>query len=178
MDEEMMITDDTPIAEATDAEMTEATDEPTGEPTAEETEAADEAESDSAHELEALRAEVESLKAQLNEERALYSRVNAECNEFARLYPEVPLSSLSEDIWESVKRGVPIAAAYALEERRAAVANMKASAVNDNNRRLSSGSVDRRTAEEYFSPDEVRAMTPGEVRANYSKIISSMSKWH
>ena len=178
MDEEIMIPDDTPITENTDDEMTDAADEPTDEPIGEENEASDEAESDSVDELEALRAEVESLRAQLNEERAVYSRVNSECNEFARLYPEIPLSSLSEDIWESVKRGVPIAAAYALEERRAAVANMKANTVNENNRRLSSGSVDRLTAEEYFSPDEVRAMTPGEVRANYSKIISSMSKWH
>lgn len=178
MDEEIMIPDDTPITENTDDVITEAADDPTDEPMAEENEAADETESDSTDELETLRAEVASLRAQLSEERAVYSRVNAEYNEFARLYPEVPLTSLSEDIWESVKRGVPIAAAYALEERRAAVANMKANAVNDNNRRLSSGSVDRRTAEEYFSPDEVRAMTPGEVRANYSKIISSMSKWH
>ena len=141
-------------------------------------ERAEEAEASSSDELDTLRAEVASLKAQLTEERAIYSRINAECAEFAELYPNVPLSSLSDGIWDSVKRGVPIAAAYALSERRAAVADMKANAVNSANRQLSSGSIDPHQSEEYYSPEEVKSMTPAQVRANYSKIISSMQKWH
>ena len=137
-----------------------------------------EGEASPAEELTSLREEVSALKAQLAEERALYSRVNAECAEFAQLYPGIPLSSLTDGIWESVKRGVPIAAAYALEERRAAIADMKANAVNSTNRLLSSGSIDPHASEEYYSPEEVRSMSPAEVRANYSKIISSMQKWH
>ena len=31
---------------------------------------------------------------------------------------------------------------------------------------------------EFFTPEEVRAMSMDEVRANYSKILNSMSKWH
>jgi len=135
-------------------------------------------ETSDANELESLRNEVAALRSQLDEERAIYSRINAECAEFAELYPGVPISSLSDSIWDSVKKGVPIAAAYALAERRASVADMKANAVNSANRLLSSGSIDPHASEEYYSPDEVRSMTPAQVRANYSKIISSMSKWH
>lgn len=31
---------------------------------------------------------------------------------------------------------------------------------------------------DYFTPAEVRAMSAAEVKANYSKIITSMSRWH
>ena len=131
-----------------------------------------------ANELEALRAEVSTLRAQLEGERALYGRMSAECAEFSELYPSVPLSDLPDSIWESVKKGVPIAAAYALHERKNTLIKMKADLINDINSRSSSGSIDSHPAEEYYSPDEVRAMSPAEVRSNYSSIIRSMSKWH
>lgn len=135
-------------------------------------------EADNLSEIASLKAEILSLRAQLENERAVYSRMNEECAEFNLLYPSVSISSLSDSIWESVKKGVPIAAAYALEERRAAVADMKAQSVNATNRQLSSGSIEANSAEEFYTPDEVRAMSPSQVRENYSKIISSMSKWH
>lgn len=138
----------------------------------------DTGDTDQLSEIDSLRAELVSLKAQLESERALYSRMNSECAEFNLLYPSVSISSLPDSIWESVKNGVPIAAAYALEERRAAVADMKAQSVNAANRQLSSGSIDAPATEEFYTPDEVRAMSPLQVRENYSKIISSMSKWH
>ena len=129
-------------------------------------------------ELETLRSEVKVLKAQLEGERALYGRMSAECAEFAELYPDVSLKSLPDSIWESVKNGVPIAAAYALHERRSSLERTKAELINNANSRSSSGSLDSPPAEDYFSPAEVRAMSAAEVRANYSTIIRSMSKWH
>ena len=135
-------------------------------------------EADNANELEQLRTEVKALKAQLEGERAMYGRMSRECAEFSELYPDVSLSSLPDDIWDSVKKGVPIAAAYALSERKSFLARTKAETVNSANSRLSSGSVDSSSGEEYFSPAEVRAMSSSEVRANYSTIIRSMSKWH
>ena len=129
-------------------------------------------------EIEQLREEVKVLKAQLEGERAMYGRMSRECAEFSELYPEVPLSAIPDDIWDSVKKGVPIAAAYALSERKSFLARARAESVNSENSRLSSGSVDSSSNEEYFSPAEVRAMSASEVRANYSTIIRSMSKWH
>lgn len=129
-------------------------------------------------ELVSLRFEIKALREQIEEERAILNRMSIECEEFSQLYPNVPLSSLPDSIWESVKKGTPIAAAYALIERRAAVAQMRADEVNKTNSLLSSGSVDSPPAEEFFSPAEVRAMSREQVKANYSKIINSMSKWH
>lgn len=129
-------------------------------------------------ELTALRSEVALLHAQLEGERALYGRLSAECAEFSELYPTVSLSELPDGIWESVKKGVPIAAAYALHERRIALERAKAEQVNSANSRASSGSLESPPTEEFFTPDEVRAMSPSEVRTNYTTIIRSMSKWH
>ena len=131
-----------------------------------------------ANEIAYLKAELDTLKKELEESRAFYSRLEVECSEFSELYPDVRLSSLPDSIWQSVKSGVPLAAAYALEERRAAIRTMHAERVNGENRNMSSGSLSPDSRNDYFSPSEVKAMSAAEVRANYTKIISSMSKWH
>ena len=129
-------------------------------------------------ELNQLRSEIEELRKKLADSQAMYDRIHVECAEFSDLYPDVSLSSLPDSIWESVKKGVPIAAAYALEDRRTLVASQKAERINKGNRTMSSGTLASSPTEEYFSPSEVRSMSSAEVRANYTKIINSMSKWH
>jgi predicted RNase H-like nuclease (RuvC/YqgF family) len=128
--------------------------------------------------IEALQNEIKSLKEALNESHAIYNKLSSELIEFSDLYPEVSLSSIPDSVWESSRSGIPLSAAYALAEKKAAVIMRKARTVNDQNKSLSSGAVGGSKKEDFFSPDEVRAMSAGEVKANYEKIISSMSKWH
>ena len=97
--------------------------------------------------------------------------------EFAILYPDVPLSAIDESVMEDVKRGIPIAAAYALAERRRRHAAEAAARSNLENQRRSAGTV-KPTAGEYFTPEEVRRMSREEVRTHYPKILASMQKWH
>ena len=108
----------------------------------------------------------------------LYGRLSKECEEFSELYPSIPVTAIPDSIWQSFKSGVPLAAAYALYEKKEAVAREKASSINEKNKNLSSGSLSKGKSEEYFTPSEVRAMSAAEVKANYSKILTSMSKWH
>ncbi len=129
-------------------------------------------------EVLALRAELDSLKRELEENRAFYSRLDGECAEFSSLYPDVSITSLPDTVWQSVKKGVPLSAAYALEVRRAEVKAQRARQVNRDNSEMSSGALGNDNRNSFFSPAEVRAMSAAEVRANYSKIIESMSKWH
>ena len=129
-------------------------------------------------EVLALRAELDSLKRELEENRAFYSRLDGECAEFSSLYPDVSIISLPDTVWQSVKKGVPLSAAYALEVRRAEVKAQRARQVNRDNSEMSSGALGNDNRNSFFSPAEVRAMSAAEVRANYSKIIESMSKWH
>lgn len=151
-------------------EKEEAEEEP--EPEEEEQEPAD------ATEIAHLKAELESLKKELSDTRSLYARLENECTEFSTLYPEVSLQSIPDSIWQSVKRGVPLAAAYALEARKAELIAKRASQVNVENQKMSSGSLSSDSYNDFFTPSQVRSMTPAEVRANYTQIVNSMSKWH
>ena len=128
--------------------------------------------------IASLKAELSSLKLQLEESRSMYDRLHGECMEFSNLYPNIPLSSIPDSIWESARSGIPLAAAYALAEKKESAAKAKAMDVNSKNNALSSGALNGSKTEEFFSPAEVRAMSAAEVRANYAKIITSMSKWH
>ena len=135
-------------------------------------------EAPSADDIGALKEELETLKFQLEQSRAMYDKFHAECLEFSSLYPDVPLSSIPDKIWESTRAGIPLAAAYALSEKKESVAKAKAININSKNNERSSGALNSSGSEEYFSPAEVKAMSAAEVRANYAKIITSMSKWH
>ena len=128
--------------------------------------------------IEALKNEISELRAKLEQSRAVYGRMSAELIEFSELYPEVSVASIPDGIWESARAGIPLAAAYALAEKKASVIASKAAKVNDRNKILSSGSLGNTKNEEFFSPAEVKAMSAAEVKANYDKIIASMSKWH
>ena len=131
-------------------------------------------------ELEHLRSELKHLREELalrdsraNQEK----RITREYDEFCSLYPDVPVSTLSQAVWQDVEKGTPLAAAYALAEKRKAVSLRKAMESNTNNRARSAGAVSNAESIE-FSPAEVRAMSSQEVRANLSKIMRSMQKWH
>lgn len=128
--------------------------------------------------VRSLREELASLKKELSDTRSAYERLSADCEEFSELFPTIPVTSLPDSIWKSFKSGIPLAAAYALYEKKEALAREKASNVNAKNKELSSGSLYSDKNGEYFTPDEVRAMSAAEVKANYTKIINSMSRWH
>ena len=129
-------------------------------------------------EIKALKNQLAELQLQLDESRAMYGKLHAECMEFSEIYPDVPLSTIPDSIWESVKSGIPLSAAYALAEKKEALARARADGINSKNKSLSSGSINTSKSEDFFSPAEVKAMSAAEVRANYAKIITSMSKWH
>ncbi len=127
--------------------------------------------------MEALERELADLKQSLLRQNEEIARMESECDEFASLYPQTPLSALPDSVWSDVKRGIPIAAAYALAERRKLRDSQLAQASNEANKQRSSGSL-HSTQNDYFSVAEVRAMSPAEVRQNYQKIMLSMPKWH
>ena len=104
------------------------------------------------------------------------TRIDRECEEFRSLYPDVPLSALPDSVWKDTESGIPLAAAYALADRRRIRTEELAAEANLRNKGRSSGSLEG-TAPEYFSADEVRAMSQKEVRRNYQKILRSMSHW-
>lgn len=128
-------------------------------------------------ELSELREELTRLREELSRKEAVSLRLGRECAEFRELYPEVPLSSVPDAVWDSVRNGIPLPAAFALAERRRLLLDRAAKESNRRNLSRSSGEVGQE-APGYFSYEEVRRMTRDEVRENYNSILLSMQKWH
>ncbi len=131
-------------------------------------------------ELEQLRSELKQLREELaarDARMAQNARVEHEYTEFCELFPGVSVGSLPDEVWQDVKGGASLAAAYALAEKKQAAALGRANDSNTSNRARSAGAV-HNTQNYEFSPAEVRAMTSQEVRANLPKIMRSMQKWH
>ncbi len=125
----------------------------------------------------ALQAEIDRLREELAGRDAFYERMAKESEELYSLYPDADPHMLPDSVWEDVRRGIPIAAAYALSERRRTLAAQKAEECNRNNSRRSCGAIES-TVQDYYSPGEVRNMSAAEVRKNYTNIMRSMQKWH
>ena len=130
------------------------------------------------NEVELLKKELETLRAELEEKKKSFERMSREIGEFSEIFPEKSISSIPDNVWESVKRGIPLAAAYALYERKNAVRADAASRINERNGEKSTGAIGRSSTENFYTPDEVRAMSRAEVKRNYSKILESMKKWN
>lgn len=133
-----------------------------------------------ASELEQLRGELKELREELAARNARMEqdvRVEREYAEFCELFPDLSIRELPDEVWQDVKSGTSLAAAYALAEKKRAVALGRAKVSNAQNRARSVGAV-RNAQNDEFSPAEVRAMTSAEVRANLPKIMRSMQKWH
>ena len=106
-----------------------------------------------------------------------HESIAEEYKEFSELFPGVSIGSLPDSVNESVRSGVPLSAAYALYHYKKEVAEAAASAINEKNRKRSFAVKKNDLSDSYFSPSEVKEMSPAEVKANYSKIIDSMSHW-
>ncbi len=133
-------------------------------------------EKDPLADLAALREEVKRLGRELTERQNALERMGIECEEFRSLYPDVSLSQLGDDVWESVRRGVPIAAAHALSERKKLCLQKRAESENLANLERSPGALHSKP-NGFYSYDEVRLMSADEVRHNYHNIMLSMQKW-
>ena len=127
--------------------------------------------------IDRLRGELSSLRRELSRRDEVYTRASAEFSEFMRLYPDVQIAEISDSVWEMARGGVPLAAAYAYEEVIRRKREREIAEADKRAREASAGSLSG-GGEEFYSPDEVRRMSPEEVRANYKKITESMKKWH
>ena len=122
-----------------------------------------------------------ALKEQISElkrTRDAQEKMLGELSDFTSLFPAVDIDSIPESVWESVKKGTSLAAAYALYEKRAEAERLKIEKINSINSARSAGVAGKNTANEFFTPDDVRKMSRAEVHANFSKIKNSMKKWN
>jgi hypothetical protein len=62
--------------------------------------------------------------------------------------------------------------------RKIELEKKKISDFNENNRRMSTGSLLQGDGEKYYSPSEVKKMTPAQVKSHYDEIVESMRHWN
>ena len=132
-------------------------------------------------ELTLLKNELESLRAelQLREEREMAnSRILKEITEFEEYFPEVDIHQIPSEIWEQVRQGASLSASFALNLRRLEIERKKTNDFNEKNRRMSAGSLIQGEGEKYYSPSEVKKMTPAQVKLHYDDIVESMRHWN
>lgn len=122
----------------------------------------------------ALNEEIEGYKLAAKHQEAITEQLN----EFSELFPEIAVKSVPEEVWESVKRGNSLAASYAVYEKRVTEAAKRIERINAKNASSSAGAIDKHTSQEFFTPDDVRKMSPSEVHANFAKIKRSLGKWN
>jgi len=125
-----------------------------------------------------LREKIKQLREHLDRIEREHKRMFSEIGEFSEVFPNVSLEVVPSEVWSSVKSGVPLAAAYALYEKKSRAQLELADMVNQKNAERSSGALKGESDDQFYSPSEVRKMSPREVRAKYNLIIESMKKWN
>ncbi len=124
-----------------------------------------------------MRSELIRLREEISAREAFRARLESEYADFSELYPNIALSSLSDSVWKAVQTGTPLAAAYALEERRRYLTAQKAKISNAENSKRSTGGL-QNAPNDHYTIHEVRAMSRSEVRERMPQIMESMKKWH
>ena len=130
--------------------------------------------------LSKLKDTINVLKARISElerTKETQERILTELGDFNSLFPNTPIDDIPESVWDMVKKGTSLAASYALYEKRNQAEIQRREQINQRNASKSAGIAGKDTANEYFSPEEVRKMSRAEVHANFSKIRKSMQKW-
>lgn len=123
-----------------------------------------------------LQARIRELEEQIAAREQLSDRIGRECSEFETYFPEISLQRVPDEVWGQVREGVPLSAAYALYEKKQQRQMANAQRIGQRGSSMTAGLVDA-AGDEYFSPSQVRAMSPREVRQNYDRIFESMRHW-
>lgn len=132
-------------------------------------------------ELSNLRREIESLRSQLKEREDLdkaNEKLRSELVDFYELFPDTNPDQIPSEIWERVSRGASLSAEYSLLLRKKELEKKRIYDFNEKNRRMSAGAIGFNDGEKYYSPAEVKKMTPAQVKAHYDDIIESMRHWN
>jgi hypothetical protein len=124
---------------------------------------------DSQAELERLREEVRTLNERLSEQQEKAEHIQKQIGEFCEAFPSTELKSVPEDVWESVRSGNSLAAAYALYTHRIQQKEARINEQNQKNAYRSAGYVGKSAANEII---EYVLTEPKEAPENTNKWVA------
>lgn len=124
-------------------------------------------------ELEACRAEIRRLSTVVEQ----YEQTAREEKAFAELYPNMSMADIPDIVRESAaKNHLPLIAEYALYARRLEVEHERDVARLEAAVSRSSGAIEHGgEREELFSIEQIRMMTPREVKKHYKAVMRSLA---
>jgi len=118
----------------------------------------------------------EEVLTQLEAFKTYQKQITAE-REFHELYPDIDVGDLPDEITEQAESGIPLAAAYALYERKQFMARKKANKINLENAQRSSGNIEHDgSSDGTFTFEQIKNMSAEEVRRYYEQIMESLEK--
>ena len=96
---------------------------------------------------------------------------------FSELFPEVEADSIPDSVRdEANEKGIPLFAMYAVYERRKQLATLAAEIKNRENSGRSSGPlINSDNFGEALSIEQIRAMSPMQVKKHYKQIMKTLS---
>ena len=112
--------------------------------------------------------------SELERELAARDRSFAQKKELRELFPEADPEDLPDSVKAQYENGVPLAAAYALYLHIQSLEKRRAEEQSLENARLVHGTLEGNAKNDYFTAEEVRAMSHGQVRMNFQSILDSM----
>ncbi len=128
--------------------------------------------------IAALQAERDALKQELSQLRSEWEeqeRIMRCRMEFCELYPDIDVDNLPEEV--AAQTTLPLAAAYALYERKRLRAAQLAAQANAENEQKSSGAIHHDgEGDGEYTIDQIRRMSAGQVHRNYQSILHSLKR--
>lgn len=125
-------------------------------------------------ELERLRGELDELR----EQSGRRERMEAELRDFSRFFPDTRAEDIPSEVWSRAESGDSLPGAFALYRYECELREKRARELNDKNRKMSTGSLVGGGGEEYYSPEDVKKMSRGQIREHYDDVIESMRHWN
>lgn len=119
---------------------------------------------------------IAELEAQVSELQQKNEMTRLERSELKRLFPNADPDALPDEVVKLCADGIPLVAAYALFDRTRKLEQDAAKAANRKNSAFMNTGI-QGGAEVFFSADEVKSMSSGQVKANFSSILRSMKHW-
>ncbi len=124
--------------------------------------------------IASLNEQIRTLTQKLTEKEQRESFMSMQLSEFCENFPDVDVRKIPDEVFDGMKEGNSLSSSYALYKVKAD----RIAEQNQKNAYRSTGRIGKTSSSEYFSADEVKKMSPSEVKANYTKIIESMKKWN
>lgn len=124
-------------------------------------------------ELTKSRSEIQRLSSLLLER----DRKDREASAFARFFPGLTADDIPDSVRKAAEEhSLPLIAVYALYARESELTAQRAADADRRASLLSSGPVSGDREEDFFTLDQIRAMSPKEVRKNYKAVLKSIGK--